>query len=807
MKKNIILSLIIALSLGFAANAQDARQRTTETIVQDALAALPAQNHADYKVQMQDLAKTAPESVYQLVAMLQPVEKGANNIVEYAISGLVNYVGDPANKAYRETVRAALEKSVADCKDANLKAFLAEQLRFITPYEVPAAPAVDVKAALKEAKTLAKSKKSNERCKSLWLYVDAQGAKSAKIILAALKDSDRAYRTTALRASTTFADEAFYAEVAKVFPKLSAEAKADVIDYFGVNNVKSQMDLVLGAVAAEAEVAANAIAVASKFGGEKAADALLALLGDEKKAPAALKGLKSIKLDLTEKVVAALADAKGLEMDNLLALAANKRIYETANAVLALTESKDVKVAEAALKALPGVVAPADAATLAKKVDAAGANLAGLQAALKASVKTLPADKQYETVAAFVKDAKNPERFYSALGQSATDKAVADLAAAYNAGSKEALAALTKVSNYKAASVLIKAAEQDEAYIAPFVSLVNKYVTNLDRKHAELSKALGIAKSAQVKVSVLNALANVPTMKTFLLAGECLDNADLAYAAAKVAKNAATKTTDEIDAEAYKTILNKAMAVYAAKGGADDGYAVDEIKKLLSKPQEEPFKKYELTAEEKAQGFEILFDGTNLDSWTGDFEGYTIVNGNIYVTASYGNARNFYTKKEYRDFVFRFEFCFTKPGVNNGVGIRTPMGVDAAYDGMCEIQVLDHDAPIYKGLRPHQVHGSIYGIVPAKRIVHKPLGEWSTQEIRVKGNRITVTVNGEVIVDADVKEACQGHNVAPDGGNKNPYTVDGKNHPGLFNKTGHIGFLGHGAGLKYRNVRILDLSK
>jgi hypothetical protein len=296
-------------------------------------------------------------------------------------------------------------------------------------------------------------------------------------------------------------------------------------------------------------------------------------------------------------------------------------------------------------------------------------------------------------------------------------------------------------------------------------------------------------------------------MKTFLLAGECLDNADLAYAAAKVAKNAATKTTDEIDAEAYKTILNKAMAVYAAKGGADDGYAVDEIKKLLSKPQEEPFKKYELTAEEKAQGFEILFDGTNLDSWTGDFEGYTIVNGNIYVTASYGNARNFYTKKEYRDFVFRFEFCFTKPGVNNGVGIRTPMGVDAAYDGMCEIQVLDHDAPIYKGLRPHQVHGSIYGIVPAKRIVHKPLGEWSTQEIRVKGNRITVTVNGEVIVDADVKEACQGHNVAPDGGNKNPYTVDGKNHPGLFNKTGHIGFLGHGAGLKYRNVRILDLSK
>jgi hypothetical protein len=176
------------------------------------------------------------------------------------------------------------------------------------------------------------------------------------------------------------------------------------------------------------------------------------------------------------------------------------------------------------------------------------------------------------------------------------------------------------------------------------------------------------------------------------------------------------------------------------------------------------------------------------------------------VTASYGNARNLYTEKEYRDFVLRFEFCFLEEGVNNGVGIRTPMGVDAAYEGMCEVQVLDHDAPMYADLRPYQVHGSVYGVVPAKRIVHKPLGEWSCEEIRVVGDRVTVTVNGEVIVDANVREACKGHNVAPDGGSHNPYTVDGRNHPGMFNKKGHVGFLGHGEGLRYRNVRILDLS-
>ena len=66
-------------------------------------------------------------------------------------------------------------------------------------------------------------------------------------------------------------------------------------------------------------------------------------------------------------------------------------------------------------------------------------------------------------------------------------------------------------------------------------------------------------------------------------------------------------------------------------------------------------------------------------------------------------------------------------------------------------------------------------------------------------------VNGETIVDGDIRKACQGHNVAPDGGNENPYTVDHRNHPGMFNKKGHIGFLGHGAGVKFRNVRVREL--
>ena len=215
---------------------------------------------------------------------------------------------------------------------------------------------------------------------------------------------------------------------------------------------------------------------------------------------------------------------------------------------------------------------------------------------------------------------------------------------------------------------------------------------------------------------------------------------------------------------------------------------------------------YTLSDEEKKAGFEVLFDGRSLEKWQGNTTNYTPDNGTIYVTANYGGSGNLYTQKKYSDFVYRFEFCFEVPGVNNGIGIRTNIGSDAAYDGM-EIQVLDHDDPIYADLLPYQQHGSVYGIHVPKHVTFGKLGTWNTMEVRAEGDHIKVTVNGDVVSDCDIRKACQGHNIAPDGSDKNPYTVDHKNHPGLFNKDGYVSFCGHGAGVRFRNVRILDLSK
>jgi hypothetical protein len=149
-----------------------------------------------------------------------------------------------------------------------------------------------------------------------------------------------------------------------------------------------------------------------------------------------------------------------------------------------------------------------------------------------------------------------------------------------------------------------------------------------------------------------------------------------------------------------------------------------------------------------------------------------------------------YTAKEYGDFTLRLEFMLT-PGANNGIGLRAPTDGDAAYEGI-EVQVLDDTHPKYSSIKSWQAHGSVYGIVPAKRGALKPAGEWNTQEIDIQGSRIRVTLNGTVIVDADL------YRQAHDG------TLDGQPHPGLRRTSGHIGFLGHGDRVLYRNIRIRE---
>ena len=806
MKRTLTVIVLAAAFLqGTFTFAQDARNRTVETIVADVLAQMPAQDKAAFDRNMADLAMSAPKSILVLGSKMHaPVAGIGNNLVEYAIAGVTAYVSDPANSQYRAAVLEGLNIASMQVGDFYNAQFMKEQARLLGAVPAPEEQPVPGKDDVKAAKKMLASGNSGQMCAAAQTIVAASTpAKALKFLGKAFSNEDRPFRNAVLGFVTEKAGVDEVAKVlTKIFPKLSDEARTDAVNWFGDKGLSSAMDMVLSSVGKGGELGSAAVSAAGKIGGSMALNSLVGLLA--KGNQDAFTALRSYKGDIAPTVMAALEADKGNL--NLISLAAARGIKAAAPYAAALFNSPDRAARLCGISALQAIGEVSDAPSFISLIDK-GSELKEAGNGLINLLRRLSPDEKYATVKALQKGMANPDRLYPVIAATNAAAAVEDLKNAWDGGDASALAALATMDCDNVAPLLLKALKGgekgNESLLERFIALSSRYSKDSDAAYKALAQALELAQTPKLKNTALKALGKLPTLKSFLLAGKYLDVPECAYTAAEVVKGIASSTKEELDYNTLLNTLSKARDVFNSTGDADDGYAVDEINKMLSLREPSPISV--LTPEEEAEGFVMLFDGTSLDNWQGDKEGYIPMNGTIYVSANYGSEGNLYTKKQYKDFIYRFEFCFLREGVNNGVGIRTPMGVDAAYDGMCEVQILDHDAPMYDGLREYQVHGSVYGVIPARRIRHKPLGEWSTEEIIVRGTHVKVTVNGEVIVDGDVRKACKGHNVAPDGSSQNKYTVDHRNHPGLFNKEGYISFCGHGEGLKIRNVRIKEL--
>lgn len=191
-------------------------------------------------------------------------------------------------------------------------------------------------------------------------------------------------------------------------------------------------------------------------------------------------------------------------------------------------------------------------------------------------------------------------------------------------------------------------------------------------------------------------------------------------------------------------------------------------------------------AQEPPSGFVSLFNGKDLAGWksNGNPKVWGAENGILYVAG--GGGGYLFTEKEYANFEFRCEYKMPKMG-NSGVGIRSPFQGDPAYVGM-EIQLLD-DAN-WKGLAPWQHTGSIYHVVPAKKVNSKAFGEWNAIRIVADKRKVLVEHNGEVLVDANLDDHVK---------------EKGKQHPGISREKGHIGFQSYNFRVEFRNIWLKNL--
>ena len=189
------------------------------------------------------------------------------------------------------------------------------------------------------------------------------------------------------------------------------------------------------------------------------------------------------------------------------------------------------------------------------------------------------------------------------------------------------------------------------------------------------------------------------------------------------------------------------------------------------------------------KGFESIFNGTDLTDWKGPLGNYEVIDGSI--RCKKGKGGTIHTKNEYEDFVARLEFKLP-PGGNNGLAIRYPGGGDTAYQGMCELQVLDNEAKKFNQLDERQYHGSAYGMAAAQRGYHRPVGEWNFQEVTVTGSKIKVELNGTVILDCDLSKVSK-------------FMAD-RPHPGKDRTSGFFGLAGHNDPVEFRNLKIKRLN-
>jgi hypothetical protein len=191
------------------------------------------------------------------------------------------------------------------------------------------------------------------------------------------------------------------------------------------------------------------------------------------------------------------------------------------------------------------------------------------------------------------------------------------------------------------------------------------------------------------------------------------------------------------------------------------------------------------------RGYVSIFNGENLDGWQlrrKDRGGYVVEDGMLVCPSDGGGF--LFTEKEYSDFSFKFEFRMEK-AANSGIAVRSPL-LDSkpAYEGM-EIQILDN-VGYPKELKPTQYHGSLYDVMPARKGALRPVGQWNSEEIRCVGRRITVTLNDIPVLDANLDNI------------KDPAVLE--KHPGLNRAGGHLGLLGHGSRVEFRNLQVKELA-
>ncbi len=191
-------------------------------------------------------------------------------------------------------------------------------------------------------------------------------------------------------------------------------------------------------------------------------------------------------------------------------------------------------------------------------------------------------------------------------------------------------------------------------------------------------------------------------------------------------------------------------------------------------------------AAEEDKGWQPLLGEKLSDHWmtTGNWE---LEDGVVTLTPRPGEkgwsrwSAYLWSETEYDDFEIVFDWRVEKGG-NSGFYFNVGDRDDPVRKGI-EVQIYDsHGKGDKKKLSDHDAGGTIPGKAPTKNAA-RPAGQWNRFHITVKGDRLTVKLNGEVVNDLDLKEGRT------------------KDRP----EKGYIGFQDHAHKISLKEIKVREL--
>ena len=210
-----------------------------------------------------------------------------------------------------------------------------------------------------------------------------------------------------------------------------------------------------------------------------------------------------------------------------------------------------------------------------------------------------------------------------------------------------------------------------------------------------------------------------------------------------------------------------------------------------------------LNQQEIADGWKLLFDGTTTNGWRSfkqnDISGWEVRDGNL-IGLGKGEdlGGDIITIEQFEDFELYLEWAIAKAG-NSGILFHVlENNYPTVYATGPEYQVLD-DVGYPNPLEDEQKVGANYAMHAAKNKNLVPAGEFNTTRIIVKDGNVEHWLNGQKVVS---------YELWTDDWKKLVQASKWKNYPGYgIARNGYISLQDHGSIVKYRNIKIKNLTE